>query len=186
MNTFVSQSGLTPSDVAGFKGASSTRSNPLNVEDHRTLQEEAINHSDVLKKNRLAETKNISSVDTLKCLISDNHFKLEVDSQYGLCLKYGYITLYLSVKRAHIRFNNADFNAKDGLQYDNDAGGLNTQILSDSENKFLRNIEEVFSQNPEYIYVNHEGNITKYCSNNPEISDAAPVDIQNTAWQTPE
>ncbi len=186
MTTFVSQSGLTAGDVAGFNGSSSTSSNPLIVQEHATLQTDAINQAEILKKNRLNETQNIYSITALKRIIADNHFKLELDSRYGLCLKYGHIMLYLSVKRAHIRFNNADFSAKDGLQYDNDEGGLNTQILSEAENKFLRNIEEVFSQNPEYVYINHNGDITKYCSKNNNVSDTAPVDIQNTAWQTPE
>lgn len=184
MTTFVSQSGLTPSDVAGFNGNSSN--NPLVVKDHAELQTDAIRQEEVLKKNRLIETQNIYSITALKRVIADNHFKLELDSQYGVYLKYGHIVLYLSVKRAHIRFNNADFSAKDGLQYDNDEGGLNTQILSESENKFLRNIEEIFSQNPEYVYVNHEGDITKYCSKNNNISDETPVYLENTAWQTPE
>jgi len=186
MTTFVSQSGLTASDVAGFNGSPATTSNPLNVQEHVTIQTDAINQAEILKKNRLIETQNINSITTLKRVISDNHFKLELDPQYGICLKYGYIVLYLSVKRAHIRFKHADFSAKDGLQYDNDEGGLNTQILSEAENKFLRNIEEVFLQNPEYVYVNHEGDITKYCSKNNNISDETPVDLENTAWQTPE
>lgn len=184
MTTFVSQSGLSASDVAGFNGNSSN--NPLVVKDHAELQTDAIRQEEVLKKNRLIETQNIYSITALKRVIADNHFKLELDSQYGICVKYGHIVLYLSVKRAHIRFNNADFSAKDGLQYDNDEGGLNTQILSESENKFLRNIEEIFSQNPEYVYVNREGDITKYCSKNNNISDETPVDLENTAWQTPE
>ncbi len=186
MTTFVSQSGLTAGDVDGFNGRPSTGSNPLNVQEHAILQTDAINQAEILKKNQLIETQNIYSITALKRIIADNHFKLELDSKYGLCLKYGYIRLYLSVKRAHIRFNNASFSAKDGLQYDNDEGGLNTQILSEAENKFLRNIEEVFSQKPEYVYVNHNGDITKYCSKNNNVSDTAPVNIQNTAWQTPE
>lgn len=185
MNTFVSQSGLTADDVPGFNGNSSTN-NPLVVKDHAELQANAINQAEILKKNRFIETQNIYSISALKRIIADNHFQLELNCEYGLCLKYGYIILYLSVKRAHIRFNNAYFSAKDGLQYDNDEGGLNIQILSESENKFLRNIEEVFLENPEYVYINHEGDMTNDCSKNNNVSDTAPVSIQNAAWQTPE
>lgn len=178
--SFVSKSGLTPNDVDGFNGNTS-QIHPTVIKNTQDM-----NQDEILKNNRLIETQNIYSISALKRILSDRHFQLEVDNQYGLCLKYGHIIVYLSVKRAHIRFNNANFNAKDGLQYDNDEGGLNTQILSGDENNFLQNVEKIFSQNPDYIYVNHEGEITKYCSNNANIPDHAPVNVENTAWQIPE
>ena len=46
MSTFVSQSGLTASDVAGFTGG-----NPLVVKDHAELQTGSINQEEILKKS---------------------------------------------------------------------------------------------------------------------------------------
>ena len=178
--SFVKKCGADSTEVSGFCN------NALNVRGHEQMQSQAVIDAAVIESNKKSETAKIKTVSAVMSLLSGRKYKLIQDDEYGLCLKYGHIVLYTAVKRAHIRVNGGVINSKDGLQYDNNEGGLLSTELSLDEVRFLSEIEGVIHSQASYVYVNDAGHISSYCSDvNEQKVEETSGEIQSPAWEMP-
>lgn len=173
--SFVKQVGPNASEVHGFCN------NSVIVKEHEELQLRAIIDSELIEQNKLSETDKIQTVDKVMALLSGGKYNLLYDDEYGLCLKYGHIVLYTVGKRAHIRVKGGVLNHKDGLQYDDNTGGLLSTEFTEKESKFLSQVEEIINKKVSYVYINDEGHIAIYCPDVKKQNEVAGD--KSPAWQ---